>query len=105
MEVRSDRINGSFTVDTDLTIYGTVVGRATVRSSRTLVLHGVVTKDLVVESAAHVTVFGTVTGTVINHGGLVEIHGTVGALADTASASRTIITHGAIIGGQSWSVT
>ncbi|OTP77282.1 hypothetical protein [Caballeronia sordidicola] len=105
MEVRSGRIDGPFTVERDLMIRGTVVGRATVRSGNNLVLNGTVTSDLVIEPAARVKIFGTVNGTVINQGGLVEIHGIVGAVADTASSSRTIIAQGAVIGGQSWSAT
>ena len=99
MEIHGGKIDGPLTVDRDLTIHGMVTGCATVRPGCRLVLHGMVTRDLVVEPGAHATVHGTVSGTVINHGGLVEIHGMVGAVADTAPSSRTIMTHGAIVTG------
>ena len=82
MEVHGGKIEGPFTVDRDLTI------------------HGMVTSDLVVEPGAHATVHGTVNGTVINQGGHVQIHGMVGAVADTSPSSRTVIAHEAVITGR-----
>ncbi|MEX3954417.1 hypothetical protein [Trinickia sp. EG282A] len=100
MEVHGGKIEGPFTVDRDLTIHGMVAGRATVRPGCKLLLHGMATSDLVVEPGAHATVHGKVNGTVINEGGTVEIHGMVGAVADTAPSSRTVIAHGAVVTGQ-----
>lgn len=101
MEAHGGKIEGPFTVDRDLTIHGMIAGHATVRSGCKLVLHGMVTSDLLVEPDAHATVHGKVNGTVINQGGLVEIHGMVGAVVDTLPSSRTVIAHGAVITRQS----
>ncbi len=74
--------HGDLTLSDDLEISSLVSGTVTVPSGRRLLLRGVIAGDLIVEQEAHATIHGTVNGVVLNHGGDVEIFGTVDWVRD-----------------------
>lgn len=65
-----------------------------------LELTGMITGDLDIEVGARAIVRGTVNGTVCNHGGHVEIFGSVGAVVDRSPEAQTIVDAEALIGGR-----
>jgi len=66
-----------------------VRGDVDVPSGTHLELIGQVTGDLVVARGATVSLHGSVEGTVVNYGGLIEMHGHVGGLADFGESPAT----------------
>ncbi len=76
MQTFSEKIEGPFTLDSDLTLRGMIEGDATVPSGRTLVLHGMVSGDLHVEPEGSAIVNGVVGGSVRNRG-RVEVAGCI----------------------------
>jgi hypothetical protein len=91
MRDRNDKIEGPFLIDENLIFRGMIVGGATVRRGVMLELTGMITGDLDIEVGARAIVRGTVNGTVRNHGGYVEIFGSVGAVVDCSPEAQTIV--------------
>jgi hypothetical protein len=87
---RNDEVEGTLQVDNDLEFAGLVTGTIRVTAGATLVLEGMA-GDLIVGPGATAIVLGTVTGAATNHGGHLEIHGTIGSTSDTAPAAVTRI--------------
>lgn len=77
MRTEHGKIEGDIEIDSQLTMHGIFAGKVTVKSGGFLVLHGMATKDLVVEHGAVVEVPGMVAGNVINSGGMLSVTGTV----------------------------
>ncbi|HEY2511191.1 MAG TPA: response regulator [Polyangiaceae bacterium] len=63
-----NRIDGDLTVTEDTRLYGLVTGSATVESGKTLIVHGGIGRDLILEGGATAHVYGTVFGDVVNRG-------------------------------------
>jgi cytoskeletal protein CcmA (bactofilin family) len=85
-----DKIDGPYTVTTDMNLYGMIAGETTVASGVTLWLYGMVTGDLRVQPSARVYLHGTVSGSVIN-AGEVDHHGVIsGALRDVDGGSSVV---------------
>ena len=61
-------IDGDLTVEEDTRLYGLVTGSATVTAGKTLIVHGAVGRDLILEEGATAHVYGTIFGNVVNHG-------------------------------------
>ncbi|SAL52687.1 hypothetical protein [Caballeronia concitans] len=98
MEILGGIIKGPLHVDRDLEVLGRVAGDVTVQTGcRLLLLRGVVTGDVIIKAGARATLDGRVFGTVFNHGGRVEIRGTVGAVVDTSQAAQTLLAYDAVI--------
>ena len=98
MQQFSEHHHGDLTLSNDLEISGLISGTVTVPSGRHLLLHGMIAGDLIVEQDAHVTIHGTVNGVVLNHGGDVEIFGTVDEVRDV-SERKTFVDARAVIRG------
>ena len=105
MKDRNDKIEGPFLIDEDLAFQGMITGAATVRRGVMLELSGMIVGDLDIEAGARAIVRGSVQGTVRNHGGHVEIFGSVGAVVDLSSEAQTVVDAQALIGGQRQSET
>ena len=99
MRDRNDKIEGPFLVEENLLFRGMVTEGATVRSGVMLDLRGMITGDLDVDSGAQAIIHGTVNGTVRNHGGYVQIFGTVDAVVDLSPDAQTVVEPGALIKG------
>ena len=70
-------ILGDHVVAGDVTVSGVVVGSVTVRPGARVSIDALVTGDLIVQTHAAVVIGGTVRARVRNHGGQVEVLGTV----------------------------
>ena len=77
MRTEHGRIQGDTEIDSQLKMHGMFAGKVTVKSGGFLVLHGMATKDLVVEDAAVVELPGMVGGNVVKSGGRLSVTGTV----------------------------
>ncbi|MGY6646867.1 MAG: hypothetical protein ACXIVD_16785 [Salinarimonas sp.] len=78
----SGQLEGPLTLECDLVMRGRVKGTVTVPSGSRLDLEGVIMGDLVVEEGGAAIVHGAVAGTLVNHGGDVEVRGTVNCVHD-----------------------
>ncbi|MGY6570250.1 MAG: hypothetical protein ACXIVE_14745 [Salinarimonas sp.] len=78
----SGQYEGPLTLECDLVMRGRVKGTVTVPSGSRLDLEGVIMGDLVVEEGGAAIVHGAVAGALINHGGDVEVRGTVNCVHD-----------------------
>jgi|SRR5580704_8368431 hypothetical protein len=76
MDIIKDKVQGDLTLTTDTKLSGMVTGNLTA-SQGTLILTGMVGRDLYVESGTTVELRGTVSGNVINRGGKLHIYGIV----------------------------
>jgi cytoskeletal protein CcmA (bactofilin family) len=72
-----DEIEGDVLLNEDTKLHGMFVGMTTVSSGVTLILHGTVTKDLIVEEDSKVMLHGMVIGDVVNNGGHLEVFGMI----------------------------
>ena len=70
-------ILGDHVVGSDATVSGAVIGTVTVRPGARVTIDALVTGDVVVQPHASVVIGGTVRGRVRNHGGRVEVSGSV----------------------------
>ncbi|MCH9052169.1 MAG: hypothetical protein IIA72_13995 [Proteobacteria bacterium] len=93
-----DHHQGDLTLTDDLEISGLVSGTVTVTPGRYLLLHGMITDDLVVQKTARATIHGTVGGAVLNHDGDVEIFGMVGSIQDFGVRKASVDAHAVIKG-------
>jgi hypothetical protein len=105
MRDRNDKIEGPFLIDENLIFRGIISGEGTVRRAVMLELTGMkltgmITGDLDIEVGARAIIRGTVNGTIRNHGGYVEIFGSVGAVVDYSPEAQTIVDAQALIGRQ-----
>jgi cytoskeletal protein CcmA (bactofilin family) len=100
MRDRNDKIEGPFLIEENLLFRGMITVGATVRSGVMLDLRGTITGDLDVERGARAIINGTVNGTVRNHGGCVELFGTVDAVVDLSPEAQTVVKPGALIKGR-----
>lgn len=78
-----------------LTLDGMVVGAVDINENCTGDIHGTVTADIHVRRCASANIYGTVGGTVYNHGGVVRIAGTVGKVI--TFDGDTVVEAGAIV--------
>ena len=100
MRDRDDKIQGPFLIDENLTFRGMIAGGATVRRGVMLELTGTITGDLDIQVGARAIIRGTANGTVRNHGGYVEIFGSVAAVVDCSPEAQTVVDAKALIGSQ-----
>ena len=100
MQDRSDKIEGPVLIEEDLLFRGMITVGATVRSGKMLDLRGMITGDLDVEHGAQAIIHGTVNGAVRNHGGYVELFGTVDEVIDLSPEAQTVVASGALIKGR-----
>ena len=91
-----DHHQGDLTLTDDLEISGLVSGTVTVPPGRYLLLHGTITRHLVVQKTARATIHGTVGGAVLNQDGDVEIFGTVGSIRDFGVRKAFVDAHAVI---------
>jgi len=78
----SGQLEGPLTLECDLVMRGRVKGTVTVPSGSRLDLEGLIMGDLVVEEGGAAIIHGAVAGTLVNHGGDVEVRGTVNCVHD-----------------------
>src|SRR5580700_2342073 len=97
MQDRNDKIEGPFFIEENLLCRGMITAGATVRAGVVLDLRGMITGNLDVERGARAIIHGTVDGTVRNHGGYVEIFGTVDRVVDLSPEAQTVVKPGALI--------
>jgi cytoskeletal protein CcmA (bactofilin family) len=90
MEKFSGHHEGDFTLTGDLEISGLVSGTVTVPAGHYLLLGGMITGDLIVKNSGRATVHGTVVGTVLNEGAIVEVFGMVGRVMDVGPDATRI---------------
>jgi predicted acyltransferase (DUF342 family) len=100
MQDRNDKIEGPFVIEENLLFRGMITAGATVRAGAVLDLRGMITGNLDVERGARAIIHGTVDGTVRNHGGHVEIFGTVDEVVDLSPEAQTVVKTGALIKGR-----
>jgi predicted acyltransferase (DUF342 family) len=89
MVASAETVDGPYVVLARGVIEGRVRGDVVVPAGTHLDLIGQVTGDLVVARGATVSLHGSVEGTVINYGGLIEMHGHVGVLTDFSESPAT----------------
>lgn len=85
-QLQGDRIIGH-----DLRLYGAIMGTATISSSATLDVFGMVGKDLVLLPGSHANVYGLVAGTIWNQGGTLQVFGIVGQRVLTSDGGQTYV--------------
>lgn len=91
MRAVHENIEGPFSIEEDLAVYGLITAGATLRAGVRLVLHGTIAGDLTVEADARATIHGTVAGRILNHGGKVEVFGLAQGVEDMSPQARSII--------------
>lgn len=97
MNTEHGKIEGDVEITSALKMHGMFAGNVTVKEGGYLVLHGMATKSLYIETGAEVEIPGTVTGDVINNGGKLSITGSISGQV-VEQAGETIIAQGASIG-------
>lgn len=85
MRLLSGVVLGPRPIEMDSDLKGMIIGMATVRTGVQLIVKGVVTGDLILEPGSRAEIDGTVIGTVRNHGGTLEVRGTIGGLEESSS--------------------
>ena len=93
-----ESIVGDLTIGKDTRLRGSVTGNVTVATGAKLELHGMIVGSLFVEKGASAEVRGTVSQTLVNRGGAVEIWGMVGEGIVDYEEGGTTVHAGAMIG-------
>lgn len=100
MRAEHGRIEGPYTLNEDIALYGMIAGDATLRRGARFILHGTITGNLVIERGSRAIIHGTVAGRIYNEGGRVEIFGIVDAVANGSRDAITIIDPAAHVRGR-----
>lgn len=82
MDEMTGHLDGPLTLECDLLMRGRVKGAVTVPAGSRLDLEGVIMGDLIVQEGGAAVVRGAVAGTLVNHGGDVEVLGVVNCVHD-----------------------
>jgi hypothetical protein len=82
MDEYAGHYEGPLTLDCDLVMRGRVKGNVTVPAGSRLDLEGTIMGDLTIAEGGAAVIRGAVAGAVINHGGDVEVLGTVNCVHD-----------------------
>ena len=77
MEKIYDKIEKDLLIDSELMIFGMIVGHVIIKKNGILVLNGTITKDLILEEGSRCDLYGTVSGNVINKGGILQVNGRI----------------------------
>lgn len=76
MKIENGKIEGNFTVNSEMTINGMVTGSITVVAGGKLYLRGTCSNNIIVQSGGSAFLYGTV-GNDVHNAGNVEVEGTV----------------------------
>ena len=90
MAVEHGKIEGDIKLDYELILHGMVTGNITVVDGGILLLHGMCSQNLFIEKGEMVYLHGTTVGNVHNHGGDLEVYGTINGYLITESGNMLI---------------
>jgi len=76
-EVITEKIEGDFRVETDTILSGIVTGDVVVSKDCTLILRGMIVKNLILDEGSFVEIYGMVKQNVFNNGGKLKIYGMI----------------------------
>ncbi|WP_448682577.1 hypothetical protein [Pseudomonas nicosulfuronedens] len=97
MHTISDVIEGDQALVADTHLLGIIAGSVVVKNGAMLLLEGVINGDLTLEANSSAIIRGTVSGSVFNNGGKLEIRGVV-TRAVHRNGGETLVHRHAIIG-------
>lgn len=98
MQIENGKIESDITVTGEFKLNGMVTGSIVISSGGRLRLNGMCCKDLIVEEGGEALVFGTVSGSAVNKGGLLVVYGVIiGPLSTLSGESQ--VSDGAVING------
>ena len=99
MTVEQGKIVGDYVVSQDLNLHGRITGNVVVQDKTRFEVHGLVDKDLSIESGGEAAIYGTVTGNVYNQGGNLSVYGVIGGNLHKGTG-ETFVDEQAVVEGQ-----
>lgn len=85
MKILNEKYNADFTIESETTLVGMIVGDVTVRNSTIFIVRGMLFGNLSVEENSRTIIYGTVKGSITNFG-ICEIYGLIdGNLSGTTN--------------------
>ena len=97
MQVEHGKVEGDVEIIGEYQMHGMFTGNLVVKADGSLMLHGIATKSVTLESGSFVNVLGTVSGDVINNGGELKISGIVAGKV-VENSGVTVIDSSALVG-------
>jgi cytoskeletal protein CcmA (bactofilin family) len=96
MKTEHGKIEGNLFLNYELVLHGMVTGDIVVDKGGLLYLHGVSGKDLIIQEGGKVYLYGTVSGDVHNLNGDLEVYGVINGHLRT-DTGKTIIDKNAVV--------
>ena len=98
MKTAHGKIDGNLFLDYQMVLHGMVTGDIVVNKDGILYLHGMCSKNLIIQDGGKVYLFGMVLGNVQNRNGYLEVYGIIKGRLMTENG-ETVVDKKAIVGG------
>ncbi len=100
MRTEKKKIEGDFTLDDGLALYGQATGDVVVADGGELHLYGMCTRNLTIQEGGKAIIHGMVSGHVVNNGGALRVLGTIVGSLRPFAGSTEVDPNASILGGR-----